>query len=95
MFNYHCCSTYPQYAHVRLPGGHETTISTKQVAPAGTHEKFIANENVIENIDQQTDNTTTADIDSTVNAETVIENQNIVLLRRSSRQHRAPDRLDL
>ena len=64
---------YIKQIYVKM-GMKRTTICTKQLAPTRTHEKFIANDNVIENIYKQTDNTTTAGTDSTTNPETVIEN---------------------
>ena len=41
---------------------------------------------------QHADNTTITDNDSTITTKIVIENQNIAMLHRSSRQWRAPDR---
>ena len=90
----------PHYAHVRFPNGHETTVSTKQLAPIGTTPIIQTSNNNLEitTIDHPTPNDSN---ETPLISEKGLENevnpieQINTMPRRSSRISKAPEKLNL
>ena len=99
----------PHYAHVRFPDGRETTVSTKQLAPAGTEPERISYDAVdllpnepngrmtAEAIDQpvidQSKTSLIADKPDVVPAP--VGDSDVPSIRRSTRIRKLPDKLNL
>lgn len=93
----------PQYALVKFSDGRETTVSTKQLAPAGKVEECTKGKDSSNNTSGHTENinleksesTSPIDKDSTKDVEsTEVAVENLSpQIRRSSRVSRPPDRL--
>ena len=88
----------PNYAHIRYPNGREDTVSLRDLAPIGnTNESVegVSTEVPTENVDTNTTNDLVPQNhidDTTINHETLIPEPEI---RRSHRNRRSPQRLDL
>ncbi|KFD61554.1 hypothetical protein M514_08451 [Trichuris suis] len=84
----------PQYAHVRLPDGRETTVSIRHLAPAGSPSAEGNEGDVSFGISPSEANTKMENEDFEQGSDPGPAEDRIIP-RRSSRTRRPPERLDL